>query len=248
MTPIEKQSAIQMIDESLLIFENQYDVSVKMMDVLEKSMVVFGGISPGLGTEDLEELVSINDLTAWISIVLSDISVISKSLLNAEGDWERLYFTRQSILLIFEGYKSYKERNEVMNNLVTASESVIFQQRFSEINLQIKNHKRQLDYYNNLQDMRNGVAGHISDFKTYAVLISKMDTEKVVGWLMTLLNIFKQMLELTKDMMTHITKELEKKVGSVDRLALEAKTKLEAAASALHSKIMEGPDGKHEKD
>lgn len=117
------------------------------------------------------------EFNGLLTISILDLSLISREIFISKKTWEKLYYAKQTYLVIYETINSYNKHNKTLNDL-SLKISQTNKNRLDKISKEIKAFKKRYSYSTEICDIRNKVAGHINEnFKIYLSTLKLIDIE-----------------------------------------------------------------------
>lgn len=178
-------------------------------------------INPQDDLEEFKEIEQMNKFNALLTISLLDLLVVCKNLCLVKEDWERIYFIKQAYLIIYETIRSFKRYNSFLHETIN-NKYPSFNDSYKSINVNLKLFKKEHDYNNWIELVRNKIAGHIDDdFVLYYATIAKMNGENVSVTIFHFLKILMQLQMLSKDIVSLAKSETEMKSEQLNTQIIE---------------------------
>ncbi|RKQ43007.1 hypothetical protein BXY85_3626 [Roseivirga pacifica] len=167
LTPETKEIILLEADQAIEFLTDQLERYNTLVSQITESRLRFDN-------SDFDELHDNINCAGTLLIGLLDAHVILKGIFNSKHDWEKIYYTRTSRLLIHEVVESYtKYSNQIRQK---AKSMTVTKDSLIDCSKKLKNFKRKYDYQKQLKDFRNNTIGHISiDFKKVYDLIVNID-------------------------------------------------------------------------
>lgn len=178
-------------------------------------------INPQNNLEEYKELEQMNKFNALLTISLLDLSVVCKNLCLVKESWERIYFIKQGYLIIYETIESFKKHNSFLHEIIN-NKYPSFNESYKSINKNLRQFKKEHNYNNWIELVRNKVAGHIDDdFVLYYDTIAKMNGENVSITIYHFLKILMQLQDLSKDIVYQANSETKMKTEQLNNEIIE---------------------------
>jgi hypothetical protein len=203
------EKLIKEANESIPLYTTLLDTLKQIIDTQNRTINHLAQIDPDIELEVFKENEQINKFNALITISVLNLLVVCKNLCLATSEWEKIYFTKQGYLVMYETIKTYyKYRSQLQKIIETKHAS--FKGTFKSINDDLKQFKKKHDYDNLIGLIRNKVAGHIDeDFVLYYNTIAKLDGEKVGLTISHFIQVIAQLQNLSKDLSSNTNHALE---------------------------------------
>jgi len=216
------ESFIKEINESITVFTDHLEFLRKMNEINKSVKRDFNSISDKIDLDEFDFLKSINDVNSLITISHLDLLVTIKSLYCSSNNWEKIFFIKHCYLTIFESFMTYDKYREFLYKTIR-NKYPDLQDELREINKDIKDFRNQNKYYTEIYNIRNNIAGHISDdFELYYDTIIKFDGDETGKIVVKFLAIIRKLQNfLTKIMMKERVKEKE-----FDKVILDTEEKI----------------------
>ena len=229
------EKLIKEANESIPLFTTLLDTLKQIIDTQNRTINYLAQIDPEIELEVFKENEQLNKFNALITISVLDLLVVCKNLCLASSEWEKIYFTKQGYLIIYETIKTYyKYRSQLQKLIETKHASYI--ETFKSINNDLRLFKKKHHYDNVIGLIRNKVAGHIDeDFVLYYNTISKLDGEKVGLTISNFIQVIAQLQKLSKDLSSTTNHTLEVEGKSLNILLAKKVANIEEELSKLES-------------
>lgn len=157
----------ELAEEMLPTYTEQLDTLWQLSNIQHKSIEDLEKLNPGFDRKEFTEMDQLNEIAALTTISLSDILVIAKALSGAKTDWEKLYFTKQAYLTLFETIKSYRTGNQSrLQQLIQSNYAEHFSD-FATIREKLNAFALKYKYEGEMRTIRNTIAGHVESFREY---------------------------------------------------------------------------------
>ena len=191
------------LDQTIEGIESYLDTYTKSLNELrtfinqfEQLDIFYKTINKDINISDISSFKNQLDFTGFLTISILDLLVISKNIMVAKYQWERIYQLKLGYLTIYEAIRTYHRHKEI-NSL--AKDSSKTRELFSTISSDLKTFKSKYEYPELFTEIRNATIAHIdTDFKTYYDTISKINGNKYFEAILSFLQIIFKMQELSK--------------------------------------------------
>lgn len=206
-----KKHLIDLIDESIL---NYTDLLVRLKHMLEMATKVEVDLKRVIPkNNDFNEVVKLQRFHSLLVISLLDLYVSSKHLLNAKSDWEKVFFIKQSFLIIYETIDKYSDHNKDIKEFCE-TRFVELKDDYLTISNDLKLFKKTFSYENMIKSIRNNIAGHIhSDFLKYFDTLLLLKDVNATDLISSFINILKKLETLSNSLIDLSNKQSEKEFG-----------------------------------
>lgn len=105
-----------------------------------------------------KHLSQIDDIIILILLPSADLFVGLKYLDKVESKWEKMFFTKNIYLTIYETIETYSKYNEFLYNCTKVN--VVISEEFKEVGKVLKEFKKKYNY-NKINRIRNKISAHI---------------------------------------------------------------------------------------
>jgi hypothetical protein len=127
--------------------------------------------------EVFENLYTQLEFNGLLTISILDLSLISREIFISQRTWERLFYAKQTYLVIYETLATYHKHIQNINAIILKLPNVMAF-RFDIINKEIKAFKKKYRYATKFYTIRNKIAGHIDkNYKIYYDTLSQIDIQ-----------------------------------------------------------------------
>ncbi|CAH0213515.1 hypothetical protein [Chryseobacterium sp. Bi04] len=207
-----QNSFIKESDESINYFSN-FLTHLRFMKSLYSEISVF--FTTNTEKQNLHDFYILNDISSLITICHLDLVTNSKNLYLAKSNWEKIFFVKNTFLVIYETINSFHKHGKFLNEKSKLNESI--SSVFSKVNTDLKDFKKKYKYDTHINKIRNTISGHINDnFEEYYDEIINFDAEKTALMTLDFINIIGSIQYLLTEMMQTI--ELDKSKISNEKL------------------------------
>lgn len=159
-----------------------------------------------------------NNYNGYITIAILDLSVNLKNLIVAKTDWERIFFIKNSYLIIHETIIRLNPPDEKKSAIQMTIESGYpdLQESYNELLSDLDTFKTSPDY-KKIELTRHYTAGHIEkSLKRYYDTVQKLDGEEAANFISLFLKILNKALFLTRDYAVLANKIQQDKTKDLD--------------------------------
>lgn len=126
---------------------------------------------------ELNDFYKLNDITSLITICHLDLITNSKNLYLAKSDWEKIFFIKNTFLVIYETINSFHKHGKFLKSKSKINEKISF--NYDEAANELKKFKNRYKYDTHINKIRNNISGHINDnFEEYYDEIINFDAER----------------------------------------------------------------------
>ncbi len=209
-------------NKNIVFYTKHLDRLRRNIAYQEKAKKLFLKLNINDDILEFTELEHLNNYNGYLTISMLDLSVNLKNLILAKTDWEKIFFIKNSYLIIHETLnklKPSKSKNFIEESIKNLYPSL--KDRFTELMSEVDAFKKRPEY-KKIEDTRHYTAGHIEkSLKKYYDTILDLDGETAGQNIKEFLKITGKALNLTKDYaaLAHETqlkksKETEAKVAS----------------------------------
>lgn len=168
---------------------------------------------------DFKEMALFNNYNGYITIATLDLSVNLKNLVVAKTDWEKIFFIKNSYLIIHETIIRLNPADEKKSAIQMIIESSYpdLKESFKELLNDLVTFKNALDY-KKIENTRHYTAGHIEkSLKRYYDTVQKLDGEEAANFISQFLKILNKALFLTRDYAVLANKIQQDKSKDLDK-------------------------------
>ncbi|MDY3548960.1 hypothetical protein PG291_10130 [Riemerella anatipestifer] len=190
---------IQESNESIEYFSNY----LSHMRLMKK---IYSEISQEYSKDDeenIKDFFTLNDISSLITICHLDLITNSKNLYLAESDWEKIFFIKNTFLVIYETINSFHKHGKFLNS--KSKQNKITEELHTKANEMLKAFKKDFKYDSHINKIRNKISGHINEnFEEYYDEIIKFDAEKTALMTLAFFKIIGSFQELLNELMKNI--------------------------------------------
>lgn len=188
-------------DESIAYFSNFLKHLRFMKKVYNEILPLYKSHENHQSLVDFNKL---NDISSLITICHLDLVTNSKNLYLAKSDWEKIFFIKNTFLVIYETINSYHRNGKFL--LDKSNNNEIALSLVSNANKLLKNFKNKYRYETHINKIRNKISGHINEnFEEYYDEILNFDGEETA--IMTI--DFLKIIEAIQLYLTELMKEVK---------------------------------------
>ncbi|WP_031428891.1 hypothetical protein [Flavimarina sp. Hel_I_48] len=95
-------------DESIIFYTRHLERMRKQISLIEKSKRVIKNCNSNADLAEFIEIENLNNYNGYLTISTLDLAVNLKNLISAKTDWEKIFFIKNSYLLIHETLNKLK--------------------------------------------------------------------------------------------------------------------------------------------
>lgn len=151
-------------------------------------------------TKELNDFYTLNDISSLITICHLDLVTNSKNLYLAKSDWEKIFFIKNTFLVIYETINSYHKHGKFLTE--KSSTNNLTSNGFLEVSVALKDFKKKYKYDTHINRIRNKVSGHINDnFEEYYDEIISFDGEETALMVLDFIIIIGSIQKLLTELM-----------------------------------------------
>jgi|TARA_B110000902_G_scaffold71671_2_gene84790 hypothetical protein len=164
-------------DQKLLLLSNHYHQQLDGMNKLLNNINEGGKNYPEF-TPNLEDIKSFIEYFNFATIIHLDLLALLRAFYNAKNEWEKLFFAKSQILLLFESIKALKQaRNKVNETILKYYKEHLPEHR--NVTKLLKQFQNRISKY---KDIRNNIIGHINpSYSLNRKLIDSLDTNEILN-------------------------------------------------------------------
>ena len=200
-------------DKNIIFYTKHLENLRKNTALQEEAKDLLNKLIPKQDFSDFIEMEQFNTYNGYVTIATLDLSVNLKNLIIAKTDWEKIFFIKNSYLIIHETINKLKPSKE-KSAIQTIIESNYPKLKESLENLfnDIDTFKKATDY-KKIENTRHYTAGHIEkSLKRYYDTIQKLDGEEAANFISQFLIVLNKALFLTGDYATLANKNQKEKI------------------------------------
>lgn len=183
-------------------YESELNESYSLLILLEKSAIA----QHKKGDLLLEKTKKHIKYVCFFTSCFLDTAVCLKSLWNQETEWERKYYLKNGMLIIYETIKTYNKHQKEIRDLID-TDFKNFEPKFKAINDKLKEFKKFYDYDNLISKFRNKAGAHYDEnFEEYFENLNTIDNPNSLkaiwlfsNFLMTLIDFWAQLIDEMND-------------------------------------------------
>jgi hypothetical protein len=221
----EKETFDEFIDGNLSEYSKYLAVLRLIIDTSQKAATDFNKIIPQNDDSSFKEIINLHSFSSLVTISLLDLLVISKHLQHSKNDWEKVYFLKQSLLIIYETINTYNDHNKILNDYCVIKFSIL-KSDYLEIQNELKDFKKKFSYDTKIKGIRNNIAGHIEkDFLKYYDTLLILKDMNGLDTITYFINILKKFEELYRRLV-FLLNELIDKESDYSGLSIEQVQKI----------------------
>ncbi|MBS1573040.1 MAG: hypothetical protein JST62_11645 [Bacteroidetes bacterium] len=210
----------KLIDEcnkNIVFYTNHLESLRKNIALQEEAKKLLNAIGPKQDYADFTEMEQFNNYNGYITISTLDLSVNLLNLIKAKTDWEKIFFIKNSYLIIHETIiklKPSKEKSQIQTIIKGCYPEL--EKGLENLFQDIEKFKSSVDY-KKIENTRHYTAGHIEkSLKRYFDTVQKLDGEEAASFISEFLKILNKALFLTRDYAALANKNQKEKSKEVD--------------------------------
>jgi hypothetical protein len=210
----------KLIDEcnkNIVFYTNHLESLRKNVALQEEAKKLLNAIGPKQDYGDFAEMEQFNNYNGYITISTLDLSVNLLNLIKAQTDWEKIFFIKNSYLIIHEtinNLKPSKEKSQIQT--IIKSSYPELEKDLEDLFQDIDNFKSSADY-KKIENTRHYTAGHIEkSLRRYFDTVQKLDGEEAAMFISEFLKILNKALFLTRDYAVLANKNQKEKSKQID--------------------------------
>ncbi len=171
--------------------------------LIEQTKQLFIKLNPKTDFADFKELECFNNFNGYITIASLELAVNCKNLCIATTDWEKIFFIKNSFLVIHETINKLKpSKGSTFVQQTIEKKYPILKERFNKVLELIDYFKANIDY-KKIENTRHYAAGHIEkSLNLYYDTIFALDGEEAAQIILRFLNILSEMNIIITDYAT----------------------------------------------
>ncbi len=189
---------IAQCEENILFYSKHLETLRGNIGLLDEATSLIKEINQNASLKDFEEMRHFSNYNGYVTIANLDISVNLKHLIEAKTDWERIFFIKNSFLIIHETINKLNPSN---------GKSIIeltIQKKYPTLSTTLKQLFDAIDHfkltvdYSKIENNRHYTAGHIEkSFKKYYDTVSLLDGEEAAKFISIFIPIINMATDLT---------------------------------------------------
>lgn len=199
-------------EENFIFFTKHLKGLRTTISILEEATSLLKEADPKADLSDFLEMKHFNNYNGYVTIANLDLSVNLKYLVEAQTDWEKIFFIKNSFLIIHETISKLKPiEGKSFIQLKIEEKYPSLLPNLNQLFHEIDTFKTTVNY-NKIENTRHYTAGHIEkSLKKYYDTIFKLDGEEAALYISKFISILNLAAELTKNYSILANKEqLEK--------------------------------------
>jgi hypothetical protein len=208
---------IEECNKNIVFYTNHLESLRKNIALQEEAKKLLNAIGPKQDYGDFAEMEQFNNYNGYITISTLDLSVNLLNLIKAQTDWEKIFFIKNSYLIIHETIKKLKpskEKSQIQE--IIKSSYPELEKGLEDLFQDIDNFKSSVDY-KKIENTRHNTAGHIEkSLKRYFDTVQKLDGEEAANFISEFLKILNRALLLTRDYAVLANKNQKEKSKQLD--------------------------------
>ncbi|MFD0975412.1 hypothetical protein [Salinimicrobium gaetbulicola] len=187
-------------EKSIDFHTNHLNYLRQQVGLLEEAKRLIKKANPKTDFEDFDEIENLNNYNGYLTISTLDLAVNLKHLILAKTDWEKVFFIKNSYLIIHETLNRLKpSKNDFLIEKSITKDYPSLSKNLKELIEDIDKFKTSSEY-KKIEKTRHHTAGHITDsLKRYYDRISDLDGEIAAKNIIEFMKISRKALDLTKD-------------------------------------------------
>lgn len=186
-------------ENNIKFFTRHLENLRKYISMQEEARILLDEISPQTDL-DFKEMEHFNNYNGYVTIAILELSVNLKNLIVAKTDFEKIFFIKNSFLIIHETInKLSPSKGKSFVQLTIEKKYPTLEVNFHDLLNDIKIYKETVNY-KKIEDTRHFTAGHIEkSLKKYYDTIINLDGEEAGNYIIHFLKILDKTSIFTKD-------------------------------------------------
>lgn len=169
----------------------QLQISFSILGITDNVNEIYKKIDEKIDFSNVETLIK---YYCFITSSFLDLLTNLKGFLNSKTDWEIIYFSKKGFLTVYETVKTYNYYQENFKKLVK-NEHLHLLKKYNEINVDLKQFKRNYKYDTRISTFRNKAAGHYDkDFLVYYRQVESIDRNNSIVMIEDFLDFLKKLM------------------------------------------------------
>jgi len=170
--------------------------------------------------QNLSDFYKLNDISSLITICHLDLITNSKNLYLVKSDWEKIFFIKNTYLVIYETINSYHKHGKFL--YLKSQKNKELSEEYLRTNDYLKQFKNKYKYSTHINKIRNSISGHIGEnFEEYYDEIMNFDAEKTslmtIDFFIIIEKTHNLLTEMMKNVKLDITKIPEEKLQEIQK-------------------------------
>ncbi len=207
-----KENLFLQCEKNIAFYTRHLDGLRKNIAFQEKAKKLLMGHDPKVDISEFSEMEKLNDYNGYLAISTLDLSVNLKNLILAKTDWEKIFFIKNSYLIIHETLQKLKpsdSKNDIEDTIKNNYPSLT--EDLAKLMEEIEEYRIK-PYYIKIIKTRHNTAGHINkSLKIYYDTILDLDGEMAGQHIKEFLNVTTKALHITADYAVLANKVQKKK-------------------------------------
>lgn len=206
------EKLLEECDKNISFYTSYLEKLRKGIGLLDDAKAFLNKTPAKTDFKDFTEIEQFTNYVGYFTIAILDLSVNLKNLIKAKTDWEKIFFIKNSYLII----------HETINNLKPSKGKsfveLTIEKHYPDLKESLKGLLEDIEYfkkatdYKKIETARHNTAGHIQkSLKKYFDTIHSLDGKEAGSFINQFLKILSKALFLTKDYAVLSNKNLDEK-------------------------------------
>lgn len=193
---------------------------------------------PQLLVSKFQNILKINNL---LSIIFLDTITNCRDLiLSQDNEWYNKYHGKQSYLLIYEFFETYKKHNIGINNLISSDFVNLIDDQWKPLSDKIRLFKKEYKIEKIGKKIRNDIAAHLNpDFDSYNNTLNYLDRDEIIAMLSDFLELIRKMQTFFFILIDLYSENLDSKRLNLRNNIVICKEKYRDVITQEHNSILE---------
>ena len=185
-----------------------------------------------------QNILKINNL---LSIIFLDTITNCRDLiLSQDNEWYNKYHGKQSYLLIYEFFETYKKHNIGINNLISSDFVNLIDDQWKPLSDKIRLFKKEYKIEKIGKKIRNDIAAHLTpDFDSYNNTLNYLDRDEIIAMLSDFLELIRKMQTFFFILIDLYSENLDSKRLNLRNNIVICKEKYRDVITQEHNSILE---------